>query len=49
MRYLYKCENFPVVWHFTFYRTPGAGDARAKGAAWRVVAVRFDTELEQLQ
>jgi hypothetical protein len=49
MRYLYKCENFPVVWHFTFYRTPGAGDMRAKGGTWRVVAVRFDTELEQLQ
>jgi hypothetical protein len=48
MRYLYKCENFPVVWHFTFYRTPGSGDTRAKSGTWRVVAVRFDTDLEQL-
>ena len=48
MRYLYKCENFPVVWHFTFYRTPRSGETRAKTGAWRVVAVRFDTDLEQL-
>jgi hypothetical protein len=48
MRYLYKCENFPVVWHFTFYRTPGVGDTGSKTGTWRVVAVRFDTDLEQL-
>lgn len=48
MRYLYKCENFPVVWHLTFYRTPGVGDTGSKTGTWRVVAVRFDTDLEQL-
>jgi hypothetical protein len=48
MRYVYKCENFPVVWHFVFYRTPGAPDTTAKGGAWRLVVVRFDTELELL-
>ena len=48
MRYLYKCENFPVVWHFTFYRTPGAGETGSKAGTWRVVAVRFNTDLEQL-
>lgn len=48
MRYLYKCENFPVVWRFTFYRTPSSGETRTKNGAWRVVAVRFDTDLEQL-
>lgn len=48
MRYLYKCENFPVVWHFTFYRPPKSGETRAKTGTWRVVAVRFDTDLEQL-
>jgi hypothetical protein len=46
MRYLYKCENYPVVWHFTFYRTPNSGET--KNGNWRVVAVRFDTDLEQL-
>jgi hypothetical protein len=49
MRYLYKCESFPVVWHFSFYRTPGSGSAANKNGAWRVVAVRFDTDLDQLQ
>lgn len=48
MRYLYKCESFPVVWHFTFYRTLGVGDTGSKTGTWRVVAVRFDTDLEQL-
>lgn len=48
MRYLYQCENIPVVWHFTFYRTPGAGGTAAKNRAWRIVAVRFDTDLEKL-
>ena len=46
LRYLYKCENFPVVWYFTFYRTPGETPPETDN--WRVVAVRFDTELELL-
>ncbi len=47
MRYLYKCENLPVAWYFTFYRTPTPG-ALTKNGAWRVVALRFDTKLEAL-
>jgi hypothetical protein len=47
MRYLYKCENFPVVWYFTFYHTPGSSEM-TKGAGWRVVAIRFDTNLDSL-
>jgi hypothetical protein len=47
MRYLYKCENFPVVWHFTFYRTPGSGETKSKSGIWRAVVVRFDTDLER--
>ncbi len=47
MKYLYKCEHFPVVWYFTFYRAPG--DLGSENAdAWRVIIVRFDTELELL-
>jgi len=46
LRYLYKCENFPVVWYFTFYRTTAPGETGP--AAWRVVTVRFDTNLERL-
>jgi hypothetical protein len=48
MRYLYKCESFPVVWYFTFYRTPARGESAAENGSWRIIAVRFDTRLEQL-
>jgi hypothetical protein len=48
LRYLYKCENFPVVWHFAFYRTPNAGETLPVGGPWRVVSVRFDTDLDAL-
>jgi hypothetical protein len=48
MKYLYKCEDFPVVWYFTFYRTPSTADAPAEGNPWRLITVRFDTELELL-
>ena len=48
LQYLYKCENFPVVWYFTFYRTPGRGDIPQENDNWRVIIVRFDTELELL-
>ncbi len=42
MKYLYKCQSFPVVWYFTFYRTAEEDED------WRVIIVRFDTELELL-
>jgi len=41
LRYLYKCQNLPVVWHFTFYRADPSNP-------WKLVAVRFDTDLESL-
>jgi len=46
MRYLYKCENLPVVWYFAFYRT--ADEGPAENGTWRTVIVRFDTNLELL-
>ncbi len=46
LKYLYKCERFPVVWYFTYYRTPG--ETPAEGGTWQVIIVRFDTELELL-
>ena len=46
MKYLYKCDDYPVVWYFTFYRTPS--DPTGESGPWRVVTVRFDTELELL-
>jgi hypothetical protein len=47
-KYLYKCESFPIVWYFTFYRTPAEGETATDGGAWRAVIVRFDTQLELL-
>ena len=48
LKYLYKCENFPVVWYFTFYRTPSPAEPPVESRQWRVITVRFDTELELL-
>ncbi|MEE8450673.1 MAG: hypothetical protein V3R99_02130 [Thermoguttaceae bacterium] len=46
LKYLYKCENFPVVWHFVYYRT--TNETLPENGTWRVITVRFDTELERL-
>jgi hypothetical protein len=48
LRYLYKCEHFPVVFYFTFYRTPRGEPPTETSNSWRVIVVRFDTELELL-
>ena len=48
LRYLYKCEHFPVVFYFTFYRTPRGEPPTETSNNWRVIIVRFDTELELL-
>lgn len=45
--YLFKCEQLPVAWQFTLYRT--AGRAGAGGDSWHVVAVRLDTALDNLR
>ena len=46
LKYLYKCEHYPIVWHFTFYRK--AKTAEPTASKWIVIAVRFDTDLELL-
>jgi hypothetical protein len=48
LKYLYQCEQFPVVWYVTFYRSPQRGDSAEEGNAWRVIILRFDTDLESL-
>lgn len=42
MQYLYKCEDHPIVWYFTFYRTTKSSQN------WFVIDVRFDTNLAVL-
>ncbi|MHB1038337.1 MAG: hypothetical protein ACYC35_20815 [Pirellulales bacterium] len=50
LRYLYKCDDFPVVWYFTFYRDfKTAAAATDEKSNWVLVSVRFDTELEMLR
>ena len=46
LTYLYKCEHYPIVWRFTFYRK--ATNAEPTASQWIVIAVRFDTDLELL-
>ena len=47
LTYLTKCDSFPVVWHFTFYRDQRP--TAAASATWNVIAVRFDTDVEALK
>ena len=47
-RYLYKCKEFPVVWYFSYYRAAVPGETPQEKVPWRMVTVRFDTELEWL-
>ena len=48
LKHLYKCESFPVVFYFAFYRTPRGDGASDASNNWRVIIVRFDTKLELL-
>ena len=44
-RYLYKCQNHPVVWHFTYYRPrPNAADPTS--VPWTLIGARFDSNLD---
>jgi hypothetical protein len=47
MKYLFKCERFPVIWYFAFYREQGR-PANGGENDWRVISVRFDTQIEPL-
>ena len=42
LRYLYKAERFPVVWHFYYYRPASSGTA-PKGD-WNLIEIRFEDE-----
>ena len=48
VRYLYKSELRPVVWYFTFYRSPTTrpGETAASPRTWNCIGVRFDTNLD---
>jgi hypothetical protein len=46
LRYLYKGERFPVVWHFTFYRTAAGGGVKRE---WMLIGLKFDSKLDDLE
>lgn len=48
LAYLYKCERFPVVWYFTYYRTAEVDEVTVPTMTWRLITLRFDTQIEQL-
>jgi hypothetical protein len=47
IRYLLKCESYPVVWTFTFYRRPNTVSL-TPAAQWQTIGLRFDTNLDIL-
>ena len=48
LKYLFKCEAFPVVWYFTYYRDFSHSRTASEDENWVIIAVRFDTQLELL-
>jgi hypothetical protein len=48
LKYLYKCENYPVVWYLTFYRDFSRPATAEVEENWILIGLRFDTELEGL-
>lgn len=48
VRYLLKAEDFPIVWHFYFYRAPSNSTTMLGSRPWKLIEIRFDTNLESL-
>jgi len=49
MKYLLKCEQFPLVWYFVFYRDfSRQSNTSVIDDPWTVISVRFDTQVEDL-
>lgn len=45
LRYLYKCQNHPVIWRFVYYRPrPNAADPTS--VPWTLIGVRFDSNID---
>ncbi len=44
-RYIYKCEEYPIFWYFTFYRPrPKTQDASTN--SWRLIGFRYESNLD---
>lgn len=44
LRYLYKCQNYPLVWYFVFYR-PTASEEETAGKTWQIIHLYYDSQL----
>ena len=44
-RYLYKCQDYPIVWYFTFYR-PRSKSQDGPASSWNLIGFRYDTNLD---
>jgi hypothetical protein len=47
LKYLYKCEKFPIIWNIVYYRDAGRA-ATNSDDSWIVISIRFDTQLDAL-
>ena len=45
-RYLYKCQNYPAVWYFTYYRPRAKSADSSASTSWTLIGFRFDTNLD---
>ena len=45
-RYLYKCQNYPAVWYFTYYRPRAKTADSVASSSWTLIGFRFDTNLD---
>ncbi|MDR1925502.1 MAG: hypothetical protein LBQ66_14110 [Planctomycetaceae bacterium] len=52
IRYLLKCDSYPIVWTFTFYRHPSVAasitTSTPTAAQWQTIGLRFDTNIDIL-
>ena len=60
VRYILKCENYPMIWTFTFYRKPVSQTSLTSGSLgsgttsvtntnrWNLIEMRFDSNLDLL-
>jgi hypothetical protein len=48
LKYLFKCEKFPVIWYIAFYRDFSRQANNNNDDQWVVISVRFDTQVDRL-
>ncbi|MDR2704496.1 MAG: hypothetical protein LBC02_01840 [Planctomycetaceae bacterium] len=44
IRCILKCEFYPVIWTFTYYRKPSLQGST--GTSWQLIELRFDSNLD---